>query len=63
MHLRSIYCPLIYCPLYGVAGCPLWRGSECIRKSVEKQSGPESFSVILQVSVDEGCLLSGVPLY
>ena len=38
------------------------------RKSMEKQSGPKSLSVISQVSAVEGCplsgcLLSGVPLY
>ena len=30
---------------------------------MEKQSGPESFSVISQVSAVEGYPLSGVPLY
>ena len=31
--------------------------------AMEKQSGPQSLSVILQVSAVEGCPLSGVPLY
>ena len=30
---------------------------------MEKQSGPESFFVISQVSAVEGCPLSGFPLY
>ena len=66
------YCPLRevffygesafgYCPLYGVAGCPLWRGSE--RTEVYgKTTGPETLSVISQVSAVEGCPLGGVPL-
>ena len=31
--------------------------------AMEKQSGPQSLSGILQVSAVEGCPLSGVPLY
>ena len=48
-HLGSIYCPL-----YGVTRCPLWRVPN-ERKSMEKQSGPKSLSVISQVSAVEEC--------
>ena len=34
-----------------------------VRKSMEKQLGPESLSVISQASAVKGCRLSGVPLY
>ena len=33
-----------------------------VRKFMEKQSGPESLSVISLVSAVEGCPLSGAPL-
>ena len=56
-HLGSIYCPL-----YGVTRCPLWRVPN-VWKFMEKQSGPKSLFVISQVSAVEGCPLSGVPLY
>ena len=56
-HLGSIYCPL-----YGVTRCPLWRVPN-VRKPMEKQSGPKSLSVISQVSAVEGCPLSRVRLY
>ena len=50
------------CPLYGVAGCPLFRG--CLSIEVkEGQSGLSELSVISWVSAVEGCPLSGVPLY
>ena len=56
-HLGSIYCPL-----YGVTRCPLWRGSECTEVYGET-IWTQSLSVISQVSAVEGCPLSGVPLY
>jgi len=52
-----------YCPIYGVAGCPLLRGFRCF----EKRSGLSEFSVIyiyiLGVRRWGGCPLSGIPLH
>ena len=45
------------CPLYGVVGCPLFRG--CLSIKVNGQSGLSELSVILWVSAVEGCPLSG----
>ena len=50
------------CLLYGVAGCPLFRGCLSIEVN-EGQSGLSELSVISWVSAVEGCPLSGVPLY
>ena len=38
-------------------------GFRIIWKSIEKQWGPESLSIMSQVSAVEGCPLSGVPLF
>ena len=54
---------LIYCPLYEVGVGVHCGGVLNVWKSVEKQSGPESLSIISQVSAVEGCPLSGVLLY
>ena len=52
------------CPLYGVAGCPLFRGCLSIEVyGTTVQSGLSELSVISWVSAVEGCPLSGVPLY
>ena len=48
------------CPLYGVAGCPLFRGWLSIEVN-EGKSGLSEF-VISSVSAVEGCPLSWVPL-
>ena len=57
----SVQLGMDYCPLYGVAGYPLFRVSNVL-KSMEKQSGLSELSVISWVSAVEGCPLSGVPL-
>ena len=44
-----------YCPLYGVAGCALFRGI----MSMKKRSGLSELSVISWVSAVEECPLSG----
>ena len=46
------------CSLYGVAGCPLFRGYLSI-----EVNGRTELSVILWLSAVQGCPLSGVPLY
>ena len=42
-----------------IVGCPLWRG--CIDVN-GKTIGTQKFVHYIEVSVIEGCLLSGVPL-
>ena len=51
----------IYCPLYGVAGCPFWRGYERT-ELYDKTIGTCEFVRYNAVSVVEGCPLSWVPL-
>ena len=66
------------CPLYGVAGCPLFRdclsiegNGRAIKDTLSLRSNQVSFgqsglsglSVISWVSAIQGCPLSGVPLY
>ena len=56
------------CPLYGVAGCPLFRG--CLSIEVNGRT-VGTFRIVRYivgvcysgVSAIQGCLLSGVPLY
>ena len=49
------------CSLYGVVGCPLFRG--CLSIEVNNNEGLAELSVISWVSAVEECPLSGVPLY
>ena len=51
------------CPFYRVAGCPLFRGFQCIEVYMYIRSGQSQVSVISWASAVEGCPLSGVPLY
>ena len=59
--LKSIW-DWFYCPLYGVAGCPFWRGYERT-ELYDKTIGTIEFVRYNAVSVVEGCPLSRVPLY
>ena len=59
--LKSIW-DWFYCPLYGVAGCPFWRGYERTELH-DKTIGTCEFVRYNVLSVVEGCPLSGVPLY
>ena len=49
------------CLLYGVAGCPLFRG--CLSIEVNGRTVGNFQNCILWVSAVQGCLLSWVPLY
>ena len=58
--LKSIW-DWFYSPLYGVAGCPFWRGYERT-ELYDKTIGTCEFVRYNAVSVVGGCPLSGVPL-
>ena len=50
------------CPLYGVAGCPLFRG--CLSIEVNGRTvGTFGIACYIVGVTVEGCPLSGVPLY
>ena len=55
MHLRLTYLLSI---MHGIAGCSLWREW----KSMEKQVGPESLSVVSAIEGCPLCRVTGVPL-
>ena len=50
------------CPLYGVAGCPLFRDCLSIEVNRMAQSELSELSVISWVSAIQGCLSSGILL-